>query len=265
MAPLQYAGPGGFVPFTAYRPQSTAYQLFMLFLCLVTLTGVAIQVVFRPPPEVRGVLQMADTAACALFFVDFLVTLRRAPDRWRYMYTWGWLDLLSSIPVFDAARWGRAARLARLLRLLRGVKASVVLTDVVLMHRRQSAFLAAALTLLLMLVSSSVLILTVEDTAQSNIRTAEDALWWATTTLTTVGYGDRYPVTTEGRVIAAGLMAAGVGLVGVLSGLLASWFMEPVRTAEQRQEDLGELRALRQEIQQLRERLDGPRDQASSS
>jgi voltage-gated potassium channel len=265
MAPLQYADPGGFVPFTAYRPQSPAYQLFMLFLCLVTLLGVAIQVILRPPGEVRTVLQVADTVACALFFLDFLVTLHRAPDRWRYMYTWGWLDLLSSIPVFDAARWGRAARLARLLRLLRGVKASIVLTDVVLMHRRQSAFLAAALTLLLLLVSSSVLILTVEDTAQANIRSAEDALWWATTTMTTVGYGDRYPVTTEGRLIAAALMAAGVGLVGVLSGLLASWFMEPVRTAEQREEDLGELRALRQEMQELRARLDRAANGSSSS
>jgi len=120
------------------------------------------------------------------------------------------------------------------------------------MRRRQSAFLAAGLALLLVVVSASVLILTVEDAAQSNIRSTEDALWWAVTTLTTVGYGDRYPVTTEGRIIAACVMAAGVGLVGVLSGLLAAWFMEPVRTKEQREEDLVELRTLRQEMSELR-------------
>ena len=244
------------MPLTIHRPQSPAYQLFMLFLCVATLAGVAIQVVVHPAGEVRGVLQMADTVACGLFFIDFLITLRRAPDKWRYMYTWGWLDLVSSIPVVDAARWGRAARLARLLRLLRGIKASVVLTEVVLMRRRQSAFLAAGLTLLLVIVSASVLILTVEDSPLANIRTTEDALWWATTTLTTVGYGDRYPVTTEGRAIAAGVMAAGVGLVGVLSGLLASWFMEPVRTAAQREEDLLELRTLRQEMGELRRLLE---------
>jgi voltage-gated potassium channel len=253
------------VPLTVHRPQSPAYQLFMLFLCVATLAGVAIQVVVHPAGEVRGVLQMADTVACGLFFIDFLVTLRRAPDKWRYMYTWGWLDLVSSIPVFDAARWGRAARLARLLRLLRGIKASVVLTEVVLMRRRQSAFLAAGLTLLLVLVSASVLILTVEDSPLANIRTTEDALWWATTTLTTVGYGDRYPVTTEGRAIAAGVMAAGVGLVGVLSGLLASWFMEPVRTAEQREEDLVELRTLRQEMSELRRLLEQRQDSEATS
>jgi voltage-gated potassium channel len=59
-----------------------------------------------------------------------------------------------------------------------------------------------------------------------NIKTAEDALWWAVTTITTVGYGDRYPTTTEGRLVAVGLMAVGVGLFGTLSGAAASWFTQ---------------------------------------
>ena len=62
-----------------------------------------------------------------------------------------------------------------------------------------------------------------------HITTAEDALWWAMTTITTVGYGDRYPTTTEGRLVAVGLMAVGVGLFGTLSGLAASWFTQPER------------------------------------
>ena len=84
----------------------------------------------------------------------------------------------------------------------------------------------------------------------------ETAFWFTLQTITTVGYGDRYPVTTEGRIIAAGVMAAGVGLLGVLSGLLAAWFMEPVRTAEQREEDLLELRTVRQEMSELRRLLE---------
>lgn len=244
------------------RPQSAPYQLFMLFLCIVTLAGVAIQVLAQPRDEIRGVLQAADTTACALFFVDFLVSLRRAPDRWRYMYTWGWLDLLSSIPVFDVARWGRAARVARLLRLLRGVRATAILTQVLLMRRRESASLAAGLTLLLLLVAASVLILLVEDSPQSNIRTAEDALWWSVTTITTVGYGDRFPVTTEGRAIATALMGAGVALFGVLSGLLAAWFMEGAKAAEQREEAISDLRILQDEIRQLRAHLETSRGQA---
>ena len=216
------------MPQSPVPPQSPPYQLFMLFLCVMTLVGVAIQVRRSiPPPKSTACLQVADTIACGLFFVDFLVTLRRAPDKWRYMYTWGWLDLVSSIPVFDLARWGRAARVARLLRLLRGVKASMVLTEVVLMRRRESASLAAGLALLLVVVSASVLILTVEDSRavqhQAAPRTRSGGRSRHSPPSDTA---TAYPVTTEGRVIATCVMGAGVGLVGVLSGLLASWFME---------------------------------------
>src|SRR6185503_19606655 len=64
-----------------------------------------------------------------------------------------------------------------------------------------------------------------EREPESNIKTAEDAVWWSVTTITTVGYGDKYPVTSEGRAIAMVLMLAGVGLFGTLSGLVASFFL----------------------------------------
>lgn len=243
------------MPLSASKPQSSSYQLFMLALSIATLLGVAAQATLRPSSEVERLLQWGDTFACAIFFADFLVSLRRAPDKWRYLRTWGWLDLVSSIPTFDMARWGRAARIARLLRLLRGIKAAAVLTDALLTRRRQSAFLAASLTLLLLVITASILVLVVETDPASNIKSAEDALWWSVTTITTVGYGDRFPVTTEGRGIAVLLMAAGVGVFGVLSGLLASWFIEPTRTAEERDEDLEELRALRAEIAELKSLL----------
>ena len=90
----------------------------------------------------------------------------------------------------------------------------------------------------------------------SNIKTAEDAIWWAFTTITTVGYGDRYPVTSEGRFVAVVLMAAGVGLFGTFSAFLASWFLESHQA-----DDVGELAAIKEELAQLRrlieERLPG--------
>ena len=68
-------------------------------------------------------------------------------------------------------------------------------------------------------------ILQVEKDPNSNIKTAEDALWWAYVTITTVGYGDKYPVTTEGRLIAVVLMTGGVGLFGTFTAYIASWFV----------------------------------------
>jgi voltage-gated potassium channel len=161
------------------------------------------------------------------------------------------LDLLSSIPTINIARWGRAARLARLLRVLRGVRATKILGALALARRAESAFLAVALVAILLLVAASISILQVETVDGSNIKTADDALWWALTTITTVGYGDRYPVTPEGRFIAGVLMCAGVGLFGMFSGLLAAWFVAP-----EAKEGRGELELLKDEVRQLRALLE---------
>lgn len=235
------------------RGDSASYQLFMLALCVYTLLALGVEAVFKPGGEVRQVLAYTDTAVCVAFLGDFFLSLYRAKNRWRYLYTWGWLDLLSSIPTLDAARWGRAARVARIFRVMRGVRgvrAARILTGVVLQKRTESSFLAAALLALLLLTVASVLILQVETDAASNIKTADDAMWWALTTITTVGYGDRYPVTSEGRLVAGILMCAGVGLFGMFSGFLAAWFVAP----EARQ-DRDEIEALRQDIRELRAAL----------
>ena len=227
--------------------QSPAYQVFMLALCVYALAALGVEAAYPAGSEVRQLLSYADTSVCVLFLADFCASLYRAENRWRYFYTWGWLDLLSSIPTLDAARWGRAARIARIVRVLRGIRATRILTSLVLEKRRQSGLLAAALLALLLLTVASVSILVVETAPRSNIKTAEDAIWWALTTITTVGYGDHYPVTSEGRFVAGILMCAGVGLFGMFSGFLASWFVAP----DTRQET-NEIEALRQEIRDLR-------------
>lgn len=233
------------------RPESVPYQLFMLALCVYTLLALAAEVVLRPGGEIRLLLGYADTAICAVFLLDFLLCIYRAPSRWRYLYTWGWLDLASSIPTIDVARWGRAARAARIFRVLRGVRATKILGSLALAKRAESAFLAVALVAILLLVVASISILQVETATESNIKTADDALWWALSTITTVGYGDRYPVTPEGRFIAGVLMCAGVGLFGMFSGFLAAWFVAPAANQER-----GELEALNDEVRQLRAMLE---------
>lgn len=233
------------------------YQLFMLALCVLALVVLVAQNAFRLDPEVETLLTYADTAICAAFLLDFLITLRRAPDRRRYLLTWGWVDLISSIPTLDLARWGRIARIARIARVLRGVRATRLVMKAILRQRAQSTSMAAALLAFLLILGCSTAILHFEQPPDSNIRTAEDAIWWAFTTITTVGYGDRYPITTEGRAIAALLMIGGVGIFGAISASLAAWFLAP----EERETD-DEIAALRQEIASLRqaiERLSGER------
>lgn len=223
------------------------YQLFMLALCVLALAGIVVQNVFRLDPEIELVLDYADFIICVAFAVDFLVSLWTAERRMKYLLTWGWLDLLSSIPTLDITRWGRLARIARISRVLRGLRATRLLTRAILRKRSQSTFAAATLLALILVIGSSTVILHFETAPESNIRTADDALWWAFATITTVGYGDKYPVTTEGRVVAALLMTAGVGLFGAFSAALAAWFLIPEGQATE-----AELARLREEIAALR-------------
>ncbi len=227
------------------------YQLFMFALCVLALAGIAAQNVFQRDAEIEQVLDAADFLICVAFAIDFGVSLWTAPDRKRYLLTWGWLDLLSSIPMLDFVRWGRIARIARITRVLRSIRAARMLSTVLLTKRRQSTLLAATLVALVLVIASSTAILHFEVPPEANIKTADNALWWAFGTITTVGYGELYPVTLEGRIIAAILMTAGIGLFGAFSAALAAWFLVPEDEATD-----AEIAGLRDEVRQLREAVE---------
>ncbi len=180
---------------------SPPYQLFILTLSLFAIGLLALQTTQQMTPETSTILAYADYALCALFFLDFLICLYHAENRLHYFRTWGWLDLLSSIPMLEVARLGRAARALRIIRVLRGIRATRVLSQLILQRRSESTMLAATLVALLLIVVSSIATQNVENDPASNIRTAgdaEDAEWWACTTITTVGYGNKFPLTCEG-------------------------------------------------------------------
>lgn len=227
------------------------YLLFSLALSIFAIAALAAEVLLVVDPRTKEILAYTDNAICVLFFVDFLISFYQAPRKGLYMLRWGWLDLLSSVPTIAVLRLGRAARIVRIVRVLRAIRAAKILAEFILVRRAHATFLAAALTSFLLVVVSSVTILHVETLPDSNIKTAEDAVWWSVVTITTVGYGDRFPVTSEGRFIGGVLMFAGVGLFATFSGFVAAWFLQP---AEAKQE-VG-LEEVREEIAQLRRALE---------
>lgn len=231
--------------------QNHPYVLFMLILSILSLGGLAISAMGGLSAEQISILQVADLVVCSLFFADFLWSIYHAPDRGRYFLRWGWLDLLSSVPMIDALRVTRVARIFRIARFIRGIKATKILAQFILDRRAESAFLAALLLSILLVVASSIAILQFETGPTSNIHSAEEAIWWAIATITTVGYGDLYPVTTEGRIVASLLMVFGVILIGTLSGFAAAWFLKPAEAARE-----SELAVVLAEIRALKERID---------
>lgn len=201
------------------------FQIVILVLSLFVLATLAIELIVAVPAELSRVLGWIDNLVCLVFLIDFTIQMRKAPSKWHYFRTWGWIDLLASIPEIEALRWGRSLRVFRILRLLRAVRSLRLIVRILFQNRTRSGLASVFMITFLMLSLSSVGILLAERSDASNIRTAEDAVWWSLTTITTVGYGDHYPVTLAGRLIASVLMITGVGLFGTLSGVLAGVFL----------------------------------------
>jgi voltage-gated potassium channel len=121
---------------------------------------------------------------------------------------------------------------------LRAFRSAKNLSQYIFRSKAYGAFTTVTIIAIVMVLFSSIAILQVENAPNSNIKTAEDAIWWAWVTVTTVGYGDKYPVTTEGRIIASVLMAVGVGVLGTFTGLMASWFMSEKKIRDKKEREV---------------------------
>jgi hypothetical protein len=171
---------------------------------------------------------------CFVFLADFAYNMSGSqPRREYFIHRRGWLDLLGSIPALGFFRFtallrlARLSRLARIMRLLNGQNKRELIDDVV-QNRSQYAMFITLLLVFMVLSTGSIAVLQFESkNPDASIQTGGDALWWAIVTLTTVGYGDFYPVTTGGRFVGVGVMIAGIGLIGALASLLASLLVSP--------------------------------------
>ena len=166
---------------------------------------------------------------CVIFLIDFYLNWRGAPKKSDYFIGQrGWLDLLGSIPSLGITRYGgllrlaRLSRLARITRLLRGEQKKALVKDILDNRSQYAAFITIFLTILVLTVASVLVLQFESQSPDANITTGWDSFWYSIVTITTVGYGDFYPVTFWGRVTAMFIMFAGVGIIGALASILAS-------------------------------------------
>lgn len=193
-------------------------NILVLVLSLYVLVALIADTFFQLPAETVKLLEIIDNAVCIFFIVEFFIRFHRAENKLQFM-KWGWIDLVSSVQTFKFMRAGRLIRLVRILRILRAFRSTKHIVSHIYKNKAKGAFATVGMIAALMVVFSSIAILQVETSPESNIKTAEDALWWAYVTITTVCYGDKYPVTTEGRLIAAALMTGRCWTFGHVCGL----------------------------------------------
>ncbi len=261
---------------TGEKQSSNAYQIFILVLTLLSLGIMVLLVLPWVSQPTKDLLNAYDNMICFIFLLDFALNMRRASSKRHYFIEErGWLDLLGSIPSLgfigsgqyaSLFRLARLSRLARIARLFRG-NARQMLVDDLVHNRGQYAVFITILSAFIVLVVASVTVLQFESTSpDANIKTGGEALWWGIVTITTVGYGDFYPVTMGGRLTAALVMFAGVGIIGSLASILASVLVssgdeeaaEEAPPSETLDGDAGlrqELSAVRDELRALREAL----------
>ncbi len=189
-----------------------------------------------------------DNVVCFFFFLNFWMRLQQAEDKLRFM-RWGWIDLLASVPA-----GGQAAKLFRafqVLRVLRAIKSLRLIWRILFRNRAEGIVASAATATMLLVALGALTMLLVEaPNPQSSINTPEEALWWAFVTVTTVGYGDFYPVTTEGRIVAVLLMVSGVGLFGSFAAYIGSLFVAD-RSEEGNREQLANREAMQRLLLQV--------------
>jgi voltage-gated potassium channel len=214
------------------EPNTPTYEIFMGFLTVLALVDVGLVLLVRSP-QVNDILTGMDTFLCLIFLADTGRSWWHAKNRVAYVIgerpgssiPTGLLDLLGCVPAILPLRFLRLERLRRAVNDLRRRQSGEVLEDILERRASVAAYVVAVAAILVMLIGSSLMAFIEPPAPGSNIKTGGDAFWWAFVTITTVGYGDRYPVTSEGRVIGMLTMATGIGIFSVLTSFLAQAFL----------------------------------------
>lgn len=168
-----------------------------------------------------------DSLYCVIFLFDFARNMVRAKSKDEFFFWDGALELLGSIPAFPALRLARLGRVLRAYRLIWSTGGKGLARQFIERCAEGALYLTALIALLMLSAGSNLTLFFENRSPNANIHTGANAYWWAHVTMTTVGYGEYYPVTNGGRVIGMALMAIGIGIFGVITSYMSSLFLEP--------------------------------------
>jgi voltage-gated potassium channel len=204
-----------------------AWEIFVLGCAILSIVNLVLLIVMRQD-DLAQVIAIVDSILILTFAIDFARRLRIANDDRAYITKgMGWLDAVSIIPMLRIARILRIVRVAHIVRRMGGPEKAL---RAFFANRATGGLLLVLLIAILVLEFGSVAVLWAEErSADANITSAGDAVWYTIVTMSTVGYGDQYPVTDIGRLVGSLIIVVGVGVFGTLTGFLANAFLAPSR------------------------------------
>lgn len=198
----------------------TVLALAMLPLLIVPLAATL-------PKSADQAIVAADYVIWALFALDYAIRLYLSPQRGRFVRTHIPDLIIVVVPFLRPLRVLRSARLLRLLRLTRlAALAAKALTNVRAILRSRGLNYVLLVAVALVFLAAALVVEFERGHEAASIESYPDALWWAVTTITTVGYGDAFPLSPAGRGVAVFLMVAGIAVFGVLTASIAAYFVE---------------------------------------
>ena len=212
------------------------YELFIAAISILSVFNMVLAYIPGVDPDAIRVVYIVNAVLTLLFIYDFSLRLATAPSRsFYFVRDYGWADLLAVIPALRIFRLFRIYKAYRIFKKY-GIRYIVSYLST---NRAQAALYILVLMVILIIESGGFLVLQAERAAPSaNILTAADAIWWAYVTITTVGYGDRFPVTTTGRIVGILVMTTGVAVFATFAGLISSKLLAPPAKEEEEPEQV---------------------------
>jgi voltage-gated potassium channel Kch len=209
--------------------KSTGYEIFIGMLSILSIFNIVLIYGFLQDANLQNILNAINALLSAIFMGDFIFRILTASSKADYFFRqYGWADLLASVPL-PQLKVLRVFRLLRVYRLLREIGPRNVIRSLS-EDRAGSALYLLLMAGIMVLQFGSLGILRIEQYAtDANITTASDALWYTIVTISTVGYGDQYPVTEAGRLLGTLIIVVGVGIFGTFTGYLANFFLSPAK------------------------------------
>lgn len=206
-------------------------DIIMIFLSLASVFLLVFEVVADLNLEQKKVIQYTDLIISFIFLAEFITRLLKSANKKTFFKKFWW-ELLASIPLTnDFARGLRGLRLLRIIRLVRLIRLIrltirlKIIFDAYEEYAKKTYLIYIATVVSAIVIAGALGFHYFEIGINPNVHSLWDSIWWAIVTITTIGYGDIFPVTLGGRIVAIFLMISGIGTLGAVTASFASYLI----------------------------------------